>query len=56
MKHRLIRTTAPWLLTLGLVCLSQAARAQEPTLGQVLARTTEYVEALTTQLSGMGQV
>ena len=53
MKHRLIRTTAPWLLTLGLVCLSQAARAQEPTLGQVLARTTEYVEALTTQLSGM---
>lgn len=53
MTHTLFRITALWLLTLALGGVSRVNAAQEPTLGQVLARTTEYVEELTTQLSGM---
>ena len=53
MTHYLIRIGAPLLLTLVLLSASQVSGAQEPTLAQLLARTTDYVNELTDQLSGM---
>ncbi len=53
MGHYLIRFAIPSLVTLALMGMADVSRAQEPSLVQVLARATEYVNGLTDQLSGM---
>ena len=48
----LIRRATPSLLMLGLMGTSPVGEAQEPSLVDVLVRTTDYVNGLTDQLSG----
>ena len=49
---RLIRFATPSLLMLGLMGTSPVSEAQEPSLVDVLVRTTDYVNGLIDQLSG----
>ena len=53
MKHVLTGIGTPLLVTLALMMAPPASRAQEPSLAEVLARATDYVNELSDQLSGI---
>ncbi len=53
MKHVLTGIGTPLLVTLALMMAPAASRAQEPSLAEVLARATDYVNELSDQLSGI---
>ena len=53
MRQVLTGIGTPSLVTLALVLAPAASGAQEPSLAEVLTRATDYVTALSNQLSGM---
>ncbi len=53
MKHLLTSIGTPLLVTLALMMAPAASRAQEPSLAEVLARATDYVNELSDKLSGI---
>ena len=53
MKHVLTGIGTPLLVTLALMMAPVASWAQEPSLAELLARATDYVNELSDQLSGI---